>query len=273
VETPARMTAPLSGQTAVVTGAGSGMGRAIALRFAAEGVAVVAMDVFGNHAEETASVAAAAGGQMQAVQGDVSFSEDIDRAVRAATAGFGSLDVMVNNAGVFDQSAPVVATNDELWDRVLTINLKGCFLGTRAALRHMLPLGRGSIINMSSIAGLVAEGGGAAYTAAKHGIVGLTRQAACEAGPRGVRVNALAPGLVFTNLFERSAEVLGELNPTSSAAMSARTHMTESAVGNIPLRRGAQPAEVAEVALFLASSGSSYVTGQVITVDGGYVAH
>jgi NAD(P)-dependent dehydrogenase (short-subunit alcohol dehydrogenase family) len=179
---------------------------------------------------------------------------------------------MVNNAGVFDQNAPVVVTEDALWDRVISINLKGCFLGTRAALRHMLPLGHGSVINMSSIAGLVAEGGGAAYTAAKHGIVGLTRQAACEAGPQGVRVNALAPGLVYTNLFDRSADVLGELNPTGSEALTARNHMTESAVGNIPLRRGAEPPEVAEVALFLASEASRYITGQVIAVDGGYTA-
>ncbi|HEV7679213.1 MAG TPA: glucose 1-dehydrogenase [Candidatus Dormibacteraeota bacterium] len=267
------MAEQLRGRTAVVTGAGSGIGRAIAVEMAAEGARLVVLDYDEARARDTAREIEAAGGTARSVRGDVSVEVDVDRAVELAVSEFGVLDIMVNNAGVFDQNAPCVETSNELWDRVMAVDVRGTFFGVRRALREMLPRGQGSIVNMASVAGFVAEGGGAVYTAAKHAIVGLTKQVACEVGAQGVRVNALAPGLVFTGLFDNSSSVLGGLNPTGPLAAAAKERMTGSSIAAIPMGRGAEPQEVARVAVFLASDASSYVTGQTIVVDGGYIAH
>lgn len=265
------MTGRLEGRSAMVTGAGSGIGRAVAEACAAEGARVVVQDYVESAAEETAKTIVAAGGEAVAVGGDVSRAADVDQAVGEAVKRFGRLDVMANIAGVFDQNAPCQETTEELWDRVVAVNLKGVFLGTRRALQEMVPQGSGAIINMASVASLVAGGGGVAYTATKAGIAGFTRQVAFEVANSGVRVNAIGPGLVFTNLFDSSAHVLGAMNPDGPLAGAAKTRMTDGAVGNTPMGRGANPAEIARVAAFLASDDASFVTGQLIVADGGYV--
>jgi NAD(P)-dependent dehydrogenase (short-subunit alcohol dehydrogenase family) len=233
---------------------------------------VVVADYFEDRAVEVSEAVAASGGTAIPVSGDVSSAASLDAFVQASCDAFGRIDVMVNNAGIFDQNAPCVETTEDLWDRVLSIDLKSVFLGTKRALLEMLPMGRGSIINMSSISGLVGLCGGTAYTAAKHGVVGLTKQVACEVASQGVRVNAIAPGLVHTSLELSSAAVLGEATPTGPLTLAAGDAMRAGGLAAIPLGRGAEPMEVAHAAVFLASEQSSYVTGQVITVDGGYVA-
>jgi 3-oxoacyl-[acyl-carrier protein] reductase len=262
----------LEGRTAIVTGAGSGMGRATALALAAEGAPVAALDIDAHAASETAQQIIDAGDKAIAAQVDVSDAQHVTRAIGEVRAELGEIEILVNNAGVFDQNVPCLEATEDTWDRVLAINLKGLFLMTRGVLGEMLARGHGAIVNMASVAGQVALGGGIAYTTSKAGVIGFTKQVACEAADRGVRVNAVAPGLVYTNLFDSSAAVLGPLNPTSPGAQAAREKMSAHALANIPLGRGGEPEEVARAAVFLASDDASYITGTVLLVDGGYCA-
>jgi 3-oxoacyl-[acyl-carrier protein] reductase len=262
----------LNAKVAFVTGAGSGMGRSVAVEFAREGASVVAFDLSREAAEQTVDAISRGGGSGVAAAGDVTNTDYMERAVALAIERFGALDVMANVAGVFDQSSPCIETTEASWDRLMAINVKGTFIGTRLALTQMLPRKSGSIVNMASIASLVGEGGGAAYTTSKAAIGGFTRQVACEVAAQGVRVNAVAPGLVHTNLFDSSARILGEDNPEGPLGRTARDRMSANALSNIPMGRGAEPIEIARVFAFLASSNASYITGALIPVDGGYVA-
>ena len=176
----------LENRVAVVTGAGSGIGRAIALAMAGGRARVAAVDIDEAAARETAGLCAKAGGRTIAVQADTSRAADVDRAVAAAVKDLGPLDVMVNNAGVLDGYWNVDEMDEALWRRVIDIDLTGVFLGCKRALAEMLPRGRGRIVNMASVAGLNGTGGGAAYIAAKHGVVGLTRQMAVVYSARGI---------------------------------------------------------------------------------------
>ena len=191
---------------AFVTGAGSGLGRAIAIALGAKGLAVAALDLDGGASAETATEIKNAGGVAAAYQGDTSKASDLDSAVSAAVATLGPLEIMVNNAGILDGYFNVDETDEALWRRVLDIDLTGVFLGCRRALAEMLPAGRGRIINMASVAGLNGTGGGAAYVAAKHGVVGLTRQMAVVYADKGITVNAVCPGPIATGLRQHSQE-------------------------------------------------------------------
>lgn len=261
----------LAGQTAIVTGGASGVGAAIAAAFVSEGANVVILDVFGDRAEEHAAKLDQGNGCAAGLGGDVRRGEDLAAAVELATQRFGRLDVMVNNAGVYDFSIPCADLDDDLWDRVIDINLKGTFLGTREALKVMIPVGAGSIVNIASSAGLGGARAGTAYTASKFGVVGLTKQTACENAAHGIRVNALAVGVTPTALAANSTTLLDagdrpQPTPEELAALGA------AAMAQIPLRRPADPAEIARTAVFLACSDSSYVTGHVLEVDGGWSA-
>ena len=244
----------LQDKVAIVTGAGSGIGRAIAVLFAEEGAKVAAVDYVGDSAEETAKMIVDAGGESLAVTADVSNPKDVDRMVSSTVDKFGKLDILCNNAGVFDGFTPALDTDDELWDRVLSINLKGAFMCSRRAIPEMLKQGKGAIVNTASIAGLVANGGGVAYTASKHGIVGITRALAAEFTPQGIRVNAFCPGGILTSMTEDLFK-----DPAMDAAMEAT-----------PIGRVGQPEEMARGALFLASDDSSFSTGSLLVVDGGW---
>src|SRR5438477_10710697 len=199
----------LKDRMAVVTGAGSGLGRAIAQALAAAGAPVAAVDLDVASAEETAALIAKAGGKGKAFQADTSKAADVDRAVGGAIKALGPLEIMVNNAGILDGYFSVDETDEAVWRRVLDIDLTGVFLGCKRALREMLPRGRGRIVNMASVAGLNGTGGGAAYVAAKHGVVGLTRQMAVVYSGRGITVNCVCPGPILTNLRQHSQELLG----------------------------------------------------------------
>lgn len=255
--------------TAVVTGGGSGIGRAVALALAGAGAAVGVMDLLPEGAEETAAGIRAAGGRAVPSVGDVSRWDDVDRAVTEAVRALGPLAILVNAAGVLDGYEPADRMTPALWERVIAIDLTGTFWGCKRALAELLPAGRGRIVNVASVAGLVGSGGGPAYTAAKHGVVGLTRQLAVAYASRGVTVNAVCPGAVRTGLRANSARILGQLAPAVMGGVGA----SEDAVRAVtPAGRRGTLEEVAAAVLYLASEGAAYVTGQTLVLDGGWTA-
>jgi 3-oxoacyl-[acyl-carrier protein] reductase len=241
----------LDEQTAVITGAAQGIGEAIAHVLAQAGANVVIGDLDGERAEQTAQALREQGHQATAVRADVTSPEDIDALIKAALDAYGRLDVFVNNAGV-TRDATMRKMTIEDFDLVMEIHVKGTWLGTKAAAAVMREQKSGSIINMSSISGKVGMPGQTNYSAAKAGIVGLTKAAAKELGYLGVRVNAIQPGLIRTAMTEA-------MRPEIFAAKEAE----------VPIGRAGTPEEVAKVALFLASDLSSYVTGTVTLVTGG----
>ena len=240
----------LSGQTAVVTGGAQGLGFAIAQRFVAEGARVVLGDM---NLEATRVAAKQLGGEgvALAVQCDVTQAADVDILIRTTVEHFGGLDIMVNNAGI-TRDATMRKMSEEEFDQVIAVHLKGTWNGTRMAAAIMRENERGVIVNMSSLSGKVGLVGQTNYSAAKAGIVGMTKAAAKELAHLGVRVNAIAPGLIRSAMTE---------------AMSQR--IWDQKVAEVPMGRAGEPSEVANVALFLASDLSSYMTGTVLEVTGG----
>ena len=212
----------LDGRVAIVTGAGSGNGLAIATAYARDGAAVAIAEVSEPRGEAAEAAIVRGGGRAIFVPTDVREWEAVDRLVSETVQQLGRLDVIVNNAGVLDGYATCLDTSLELFDQVMAINVRGVFYGCKRALAEMVPARRGKIINMASVAGLVAMGGGCTYTMSKHAIVGLTRQLACEYGPLGVRVNAICPGSIATDLRQNSMEILGATAPEMSSAGVAR---------------------------------------------------
>ncbi len=250
------MSERLRGKVALVTGAGSGIGRAIALRFAAEGAAVVVNDVVGDAAQRVVKEIEATNGRARAFPGDVGDSRQVEAAVRFATTQFGRLDVLVNNAAAVVPGA-VESLSDADWRRTQSVTLDGVFYGIRAALPVMAAQGAGSIINISSGAAVAGEPGLGAYGAAKAAIVNLTKTAAVENAARGVRINTILPGPIET------PPLLAAVEATGGRAGWER---------QIPCGRLGKPEEMAAVALFLASDDASYVHGAAIVADGGVAA-
>ena len=207
--------------TAMVTGGGSGIGRAIAEALAAGGAPVALVDLLPEGGREAVDAIAAAGGRAAFLEGDVSRWEDVDRAVTEAVRTLGPLGIMVNAAGVLDGYTPADRMAPGLWERVLAIDLTGTFWGCKRALTELVPTGRGRILNVASVAGLVGSGGGPAYTAAKHGVVGLTRQLAITYAGRGITVNAICPGAIQTGLRANSARILGRDAPATMGGVGA----------------------------------------------------
>jgi NAD(P)-dependent dehydrogenase (short-subunit alcohol dehydrogenase family) len=253
---------------AVVTGGGSGIGRAIGQALSAAGAPVALIDVIGDGAKEAAEAIRAKGGRAATLVADVARWEDVDSAVAASVRELGPLGIIVNAAGVLDGYAPVEEITPALWSKVITINLTGTFFGCKRALAEMLPAGRGRIINIASVAGLVGSGGGPAYTASKHGVVGLTRQLAITYADRGVTVNAICPGAIATNLRANSTRILGPDAPT----MRGVGGDVSKVAAITPAGRYGTLDEIAASAVYLASEAASYVTGHTLVVDGGWTA-
>ncbi|NMA98511.1 MAG: glucose 1-dehydrogenase [Phyllobacteriaceae bacterium] len=251
----------LSGKTVIVTGAAAGMGEAIAKKFAAEGAKVVATDINKELLDPVVQSITEAGGEAVGLVSNIGNQEDIDQMVHEAIERYGSLDVLVNNAGIMDNFVPVGDLTDELWDRIIQINLTGPFKAARAAIKVMEKQENGGvIINNASIGGLFGVRGGAAYVSSKHGLLGLTKNIAATYGIHGkIRANAIAPGGVATNIQSTITEP-HELGSKAIGSIGG---------GTAPI---GQPEEIAEVALFLASDASSFVNGAIITADGGWTA-
>ena len=245
----------LKDRVALVTGGGRGIGRSIALKLAAAGASVVVNDISQQTAQAVADEVKAMGRPSLAIAADVSSGEEVTHLIDTAIEKFGQLDILVNNAGIARDQL-LLRMSEEDWDRVLNIDLKSVFLCTKAALRHMLKARRGRIISMASIVGLVGNPGQANYASAKAGVIGFTRTIAKEVASRGITVNAIAPGFIDTDM-------------TRGLAEKQRQQLMES----IPLGRLGTPEDVADAVAFLASEDASYITGQVLAVDGGMTMH
>ena len=251
--------ARLQGKVAVITGAGSGIGRVAASLFAAEGAQVVVADVMGDHAEAAVADIEGAGGTATAVTVDVSDEAQVGAMIDHAVSTYGGVHVLFNNAGIFPaDDGGILDTPPDTWEKVMEVNLKGVWLGCRAAVPAMLDSGGGSIINVASFVALVgAATAQMAYTASKGGVLAMTRELAVEYARKGIRANSICPGPIETPLL---AELLSD---------PARRHRR---LVHIPMGRFGRPEEIAKAALFLASDDASFVTGSALVVDGGITA-
>jgi NAD(P)-dependent dehydrogenase (short-subunit alcohol dehydrogenase family) len=251
----------LKNKVAIITGAGSGQGRAAALIFSTQGARIAVSDWKPELGEETVTLVKKAGGEAIFIRTDVSESADVQNLVRTTVSTYGRIDILYNNAGVGFSSplsmSDVIDTPEADWDRVIAINLRSMYLTAKYGIPEMIKSGGGSIINTASIAALIGSEAAHAYTAAKGGMVALSRALAVEFGPKNIRVNCICPGAIDTPMI---APVIDPLKKTGRPFMAS------------PIRRLGTPEDIANCALYLASDESSFVTGATLVVDGGYVA-
>lgn len=250
----------LEGKVAVVTGAASGIGEAIAKLFAQEGARVVASDISKDKLEQVVKEITDAGGTAVAAVANVADEDDVQKMIDTAVEQFGTLDVLVNNAGIMDNFVPAHELTDELWDKVLAVNTTGPMRAIRKALPIMMEKGKGSIVNVASVAGVGGSRAGAAYTASKHAAIGLTKNVGYQYATKGIRCNVIAPGGVETNI----GTTIDNPSKFGYERMMLGTHSNP---------RSAEPMEIATIALFLASDESSFVNGAVIIADAGWSAY
>ena len=252
----------LKDKIALITGAGEGIGRAIALSFAKEGAKIVIADINFKNAKKVSEEIITLGSKSLAIKTDVSKQKEVNQVVNRATDKFKRIDILVNNAGI-SKILPFTRTTENIWDEILDINLKGTFLSCKAVIPYMLKQKSGKIINLSSQSGKKGNSWYAAYCASKFGIIGLTQSIALEFAPYGINVNALCPNVVFTSMWKR------QLNQYAQKYGLPSEKVKDFLLSKIPFGRFPKLEEIANVALFLASEESSYITGQSINVTGG----
>jgi NAD(P)-dependent dehydrogenase (short-subunit alcohol dehydrogenase family) len=253
------MAGRVSGKVALITGGGSGIGRATAIVFAREGAKVVIADYNREGGEQTVKTIKAAGGEASFIEANVAVAQQVEAMVAKTVDTYGRLDCAFNNAGIEGQiGANIAECTEENWGRIIAINLTGVFLCMKYELPQMLKQGGGSIVNTASVAGLVGLPGGTAYVASKHGVAGLTKSGALEYAKSGIRINAVCPGFIRTAMTER--------------VMDGGSISEEAMIAAEPLGRIGKPEEIANVVLFLCSDDASFVTGIPFPIDGGYIA-
>ena len=252
----------LENKVAIVTGAGAGMGKAIASLFASEGCKVVAADINEHRLEALKTEIAVSGGEVTAVLANMALEADIENMIQTAVRQYGRLDILVNNAGIMDHFAPVGELDNEMWDKVMKINVEGPFKAMRSAVRIFLAQGSGVILNIASVGGLQGARAGAAYTTSKHALIGLTKNTGFMYSKSGIRCNAIAPGAVNTSISDTID--FSKITPL----------VNDRIMAGMPLNpRTGEPDEIARAALFLVSDDASFVNGQTLTVDGGWTAY
>ena len=247
----------LEGRVSIITGSGSGMGKAMALLFAVAGAKVVVTDVVAPKIKETVEEIEKEGGVAIGVLCDVSKQEDVDSLFKQVLEKYGTVDILVNNAGIMDSYVPCVDVTDELWEKVMAVNATALMRTMRKAIPIFLENGKGAIVNLASVGGMNGGRAGIAYTASKHAVVGMTKNVAFHYGDK-IRCNAIAPGPVQTGIEIKNPHPLG----------AGKMHL-----GTSLIKRLGQPGELANAALFLASDDSSFVNGTVLTVDGGWTTY
>jgi NAD(P)-dependent dehydrogenase (short-subunit alcohol dehydrogenase family) len=250
----------LQNKVAVVTGAGSGMGKAIALLFAKEGAKLVVADINLETLNKVVTEIMGVGGTATAVMADVAKEKDIQNMIDTAVNTYGTLDILVNNAGIMDNFVPAAELTDELWEKVFAVNITGPMRAIRKALPIFIKKGSGNIVNIASAGGLMGSRAGAAYTASKHAVIGLTKNVGFQYAKLGIRCNAIAPGAVNTNIGKT-------IHDPSKFGM-------EQAMAGLNLNpRMGEPEEIAKIVLFLSCEDSSFINGTVITADAGWTAY
>lgn len=252
------MAGRLDGKIALITGAGSGIGRASALTFAREGAKVAVADKLVDGGRETVRMVEAAGGTASFIEVDVSDAASVEAMVNSTVETYGRIDCAYNNAGIEGQVAPTDSYADDMFDRVIAVNLTGVWLCMKYEIPRLLEQGGGAIVNTASGAGLIGVAGLSAYVASKHGVIGLTKTAALEYAKSGIRVNAVCPGLIQTPMVERLT--------------ADQPQLGEALVAMEPVGRTGRPEEIAESVVWLCSDAASFVTGHAMSVDGGFVA-
>ena len=252
------MTAELEGKVAVVTGGTSGIGRDTAVLFAKSGAKVIVAGRREREGNETIELIRAAGGDGLFVKTDVSKASEVDALIQKTVEKFGRLDLAFNNAGIEGVWVPIARQSEEDWDRTIDINLKGVWLCLKYEIRQMLKQGGGgAIVNMSSVTGLVGAGGAAAYSASKHGVIGLTKSAALETAKSGIRINAVCPAVIETPMGKR---------------LFSAPAVHKSVLNSHPIGRFGRPQEIAEAVVWMCSDRASFMTGQCLVLDGGFLA-
>ncbi|HEY4800367.1 MAG TPA: glucose 1-dehydrogenase [Bacteroidia bacterium] len=249
----------LQNKVALITGAGSGMGRAMSILFASQGANVVASDVNRETLDAVVGEIKAKGGVAISVVANVAKEDDVKRIVNEAITAYGSLDILVNNAGILDDFIPVAEASTELWNRIMGVNINGPFFLCRETVPLMLKKGKGTIINIASIGGFCGARAGVSYTTSKHALIGLTKNIGFMYAKNGIRCNAIAPGSVNTNIGKGMRPNIFGYEKVSSGLNTSP--------------RNGEPSEIAELALFLASEKSSFINGAVLTADGGWTAY